>query len=146
MVEIHEMEDALVAALEPLRASHGVRQIKTYGDDLEPEALPRLLPNLPALLVVYAGSVIENLGQRQIDRGAYFVFVCDRSLRSEADARTGASGAYPLLGAVRRLLHGQEIFPNMPAILKRQETFLSKTDMTACYAVYEIAQPYRLGE
>jgi len=34
----------------------------------------------------------------------------------------------------------------MPAILKRQETFLSRTDMTACYAVYEIAQPYRLGE
>ncbi|WP_300156807.1 phage protein Gp37 [Solidesulfovibrio sp.] len=146
MVEIHEMEEALVTALSPLRESHGVRQIKTYGDDLEPEALQRLLPNLPALLVVYAGSVIADLGQRQIDRGAYFVFVCDRSLRAEADARSGASGAYRLLGAVRQLLHGKEIFPDMPALLKRQETFLSRQDMTACYAVYEIAQPYLLGE
>ena len=34
----------------------------------------------------------------------------------------------------------------MPALLKRQETFLSRQDMTACYAVYEIAQPYLLGE
>ncbi|EHJ46338.1 protein of unknown function DUF1834 [Solidesulfovibrio carbinoliphilus subsp. oakridgensis] len=146
MVEIRDVEDALVAALSPLKASHGVRQIKTYGDDLEPDALPRLLPNLPAILVVYAGSVTDSHGQRQIDRAAYFVFVCDRSLRSEEAARAGTSGAYPLLGAVRRLLQGKEVFPNIFAELRRQETFLSRPDMTACYAVYEIAQPYLLGE
>lgn len=145
MVEIHEVEATLVERLSPLKESHGVRQIKTYGDDLEPEALPKLLPNLPAVLVVYAGSVTENLGQRQIDRAAYFVFVCDRSLRSEETARAGGSGAYPLLAEVRRLLHGKEVFPNVFALHKRQETFLSRQDMTACYAVFEIAQPYRLG-
>lgn len=146
MVEIHEMEDALVARLEPLKASHGVREVKTYGDDLAPEQLPKLLPNLPALLVVYAGSVIVDHGQRQVDRGAYFVFACAKSLRSNQDVRGGAMGVYPLLGLVRRTLHGQEIFPDMPALLKRQETFLSRPDLTACYAVYEIAQPYLLGE
>lgn len=146
MVEIHAMEEALVALLSPLRDSHGVREIKTYGDDLEPEALAKLLPNLPALLVVYAGSVIENLGQRQIDRGAYFVFVCDRSLRNNAATRAGTSGVYSLLGAVRQLLHGKDIFPDMQALLKRQETFLSRADMTVCYAVYEIAQAYTLGD
>jgi len=119
MYTIQQIEDAIVNELQPLKASLGVRVIKSYQGELESEEdINRLVRLFPAIYVVYGGSQYTEHGARKIEKMSYVLFVCDKSLRAEEEARRGGAknpGTYAMLNAIRDKLFGSmlslEIFP-----------------------------------
>lgn len=111
-VTIEDIEDGFIAAFEPLRTSIGVRDIKSYQAELATEEeIGRAIRILPAILVVYGGSVFEEHGSRKLEKLRFLVFVCDKNLRGEAGARRGSTenpGTYAMLAAVRDAVVGQQ--------------------------------------
>lgn len=72
----------------------------------------------PAIYVVYGGSTYTEHGSRKTEKMTYYIFVCDKNLRKEEEARrggTGNPGTYAMLDAVRDVLYAKqlslEIFP-----------------------------------
>lgn len=134
MYTIDAIEDAIMARLAPLRtgyegdvpetgpvveAAGTVRTIKTYQGELDSEeAIARATRLFPAIIVMYGGSEYDDHGARKIERATCVLFVCDKSLRTDDEARRGGEanpGAYTLLNAIRELLVnarlGLDIFP-----------------------------------
>ena len=124
MYTIETIEDAFIIALGPLKVGYEkqdgdpaiyatVRTIKSYQDELDSEESLALAVRLfPAILVVYAGSVYAPHGDRKIEKMTYSVFVCDKSLRSEGEARRGGAGnpgTYAMLNGARDLLYGKQL-------------------------------------
>ena len=115
---IEQIEDALITKLDALKASQGVRTIKTYQGELEEDDVRKIVSLCPAIYVVYGGSEYKPHGARKVEWMTYHMFVCDKSLRAEAEARRGGTenpGTYVLLNAIRDLLYGDmlslEIYP-----------------------------------
>jgi len=109
---VTQIEDAILDALAPIKATQGVRTLKTYGGELDEDNRPRLGVALPAVYVVYAGSDYEEHGPRKVEAIEFQVVVADRNLRAEAEARRGSTanpGAYALLAEVRDHLCGQTL-------------------------------------
>lgn len=109
---ISDIEDAILAALEPLRASQGVRTLRSYEGELDDEkAIAQAITLFPAILSVYLGSQYTDHGQRKIERLSFGLFFGDRSLRAASKAaglRGSATnpGVYALMDAARPLLYG----------------------------------------
>lgn len=111
-LDIEQIEDAIITALDPLRSSLGVREIKSYQGELEEADLKKMIAGFPAIYVVYGGSGYGSHGQRKVETPGFTLFVCDRSLRSEEAARRGSTenpGAYRMLRECRAKLTGQDL-------------------------------------
>ena len=126
MYTITELEDAVIARLAPLKVDYApaagpsdpdiwrtVRTIKSYQGELDDEAgNAAVLRIMPAILCVYSGSDYAEHGARKWEKPLFTLFVCDKSLRVEDEARRGGAGnpgAYALLGGVRDLLYGARL-------------------------------------
>ena len=145
---IEQVEDAIISALEPLKASLGVRTIKTYGGELETEDEVKAITLFPAVYVVYGGSEYEEHGSRKVERMTFHILACDRSLRSEAEARrggTGNPGVYAMLEAVRNVLYGETLglgSETFPFRLIRQAAIWFSATTCIYGAEYETAQQH----
>lgn len=112
---IEAIEDAVIAALAPLKASLGVREIKSYQGDLDAvsdEEIKKMVARWPAIYVVYGGSGYGAHGARKTETPGLTLFVCDRSLRGEEEARRGGAtnpGTYRLLRECRARLTGKNL-------------------------------------
>lgn len=110
---ITQIEDAIIAALEPLKSSRGVRLIDSYREELDSEEdIQRAVRNFPALLVVYSGSRYAEHGSRKVQWMSFTVFVMDKSLREAGEQRRGGAhgpGAYVLLDDTRDTLVEQRL-------------------------------------
>lgn len=136
-VTIEQIEDAVVSALSPLRASLGVRTVATYQDELTEEGVSRLVVRLPAIYVVYGGSRYADHGARVIEIPKMVVLVIDRSLRDEAEVRRGGNhnpGTYAMLAGVRELLCGQQLDLDMHPLKIIRENPLSYGRGISIYA------------
>jgi phage gp36-like protein/phage gp37-like protein len=130
MYTIEQIEDAVITKLAPLKTGYTakegdpavygtVREIRTYQGELDDEeSLARAARLFPTILVMYGGSDYEEHGPRKIEKAVFCLFVCDKSLRSEAEGRRGGTqnpGAYALLNGIRDLLYdsrlSKDIFP-----------------------------------
>ena len=119
MYTIKQIEDTVITALAPLKISLDVRSIKSYQGELESEnEISRIVGLFPAIYVVYGGSGYDEHGARKIERMSFHIIACDRSLRSETEARRGGAmnpGIYAMLDGIRDILYGEalsmEIFP-----------------------------------
>jgi Mu-like prophage protein gp37 len=141
---IEQLEDALVLALDGLKASLGVRTIKTYQGELAEADLRKIVYLFPAIFVVWGGSQYSAHGSRKVETGAYNLFVCDRNLRDEAEVRRGGSGntgVYAILHAIRDLLFGEmlglEIYP---IVLIRETPIWFDRSMAVWNAEYQVTQ------
>jgi phage gp37-like protein len=109
---IEQIEDAIIATLEPLKASLGVREIKSYQGELEEDDLKKMAGKFPAIYVVYGGSGYTAHGARKLEKPGFELFVCDKSLRGEEEARRGGAGnpgTYRMLRECRDLLAGKNL-------------------------------------
>lgn len=86
---IEDIEDAIITAVDALKTSLGVRTIKSYQGELEEGDIKRLVALFPAIYVVYGGSAYAEYGSRKIEKMTYHLFVCDKNLRKEEEARRG---------------------------------------------------------
>lgn len=143
---ITAVEDAILAVLEPLRASHGVRQAGPYGGDLDLERLAAAVQQWPALLVFYVGGPRANLGQRRIETMEFVVLVCAKHAGDQAKARRGGSGSpgsYPLLRAASEALEGTTLLPGLfPVAVTGVASELQGGGMSVYSLQIEIDQPY----
>lgn len=145
MYTIEQIEDAYIEKLEPLKATHSVRVIKTYQGELDnEEEIRKAVKLFPSIFVVYGGSRYEKHGSRKIEYMRYSFFVCDKNLRTENEARRGGAGnpgTYSLLNGMRDLLFGSrlglEIYPNH---LKLEQAIWSGKGVSVYAAEYETAQ------
>lgn len=146
---ILEVEDAILAALEPLKAEAGVRQIAPYSGDLEPDKFAETVQSWPSLLIFYGGATIEDHGQRKIEVQRWVVFVCSQYGDDLALARRGVAGrpgAYGLLEAVREKLEDITVAAGlMPAKLLGQSSEVQGKGMAIYSAQFEISVPYLTG-
>ncbi|MFH1984123.1 MAG: phage protein Gp37 [Pseudomonadota bacterium] len=146
---IDDIEDTIITALAPLKlpASLGVRTIKTYQDDLEftdKEKIKKLLTLLPAIFVIYGGSGYTPHGDRKTEAMVYSIFVCDKTVKDEAEARRGGKtnpGTYAMLRAVRALLYGQQLSLEItPLELQRESPVFIGGGISVYAADYSTAQ------
>lgn len=109
---IELIEDTVIAALEPLKSTIGVREIATYQGEFEAEDLKKLGGKFPAIYVIYCGGTYKAHGARKTETPILTLFVCDRSLRSEEEARRGSGanpGTYRMLRECRDLIAGKNL-------------------------------------
>ncbi len=106
---IADIEDAIVAALKASPLQNICRTIDTYHgeiDDLVGE-VRRLTVPLPAVFVLYTGSVFDEKANRSFDDEQTFTIVAvARSLRSRAELR---EGMYEILEAVKAALIDKDL-------------------------------------
>jgi len=144
---IEEIEDAIIAALEPLKASLGVRTIKSYQEELDDEeTIARATRLFPAIFVVYGGSGYADHGSRKIETLSFILFVCDKSFRKEEELRRGGSsnpGTYVMLNGARDLLYEQRLSLDItPLKLIREDPVWFGNGISIYSAEYETAQAH----
>ena len=145
MYTIEQIEDAVMAAVNPLKTSLGVRTIKSYQGEMDDEdAIARAARLFPAIICVYGGSEYADHGSRKVETMTYLLFVCDKNLRTEGEARRGGAGnpgTYAMLNGLRDLLYGKrlglEIFPLK--VLREGPVYLGQ-GLSVYSAEYETAQ------
>ena len=112
-----DVEDAILALLEPLRDDPGAKTVSSFQGQPGKEAWARLRRGVPAVLVLYAGSRGFRLsGRRLEERMTFEVYVMDKSYRSDTTGQKpepGHPGTYALLAAARERLVGVPPLPGM---------------------------------
>lgn len=145
--EIEQIEDAIIAALDPLKASLGVRTIKSYQAELDDEdMIARATRLFPAIIIVYGGSEYADHGSRKVEKMTYLLFVCDKSLRVEDEARHGGSlnpGTYAMLKGTRDLLYEKRLSLDItPLKLLREDPVWFGKGVSIYSAGYETTQAH----
>jgi phage gp37-like protein len=159
MYTIGQIEDGIITALAPLKAGYDrqetdpavygtVREIRPYQGQLDrASAIEEALSVLPALFVVYISSRYAEHGARKIETMRFAIFVCDQSLRVEADeARRGGAlnpGVYALLNGIRDLLFGKQLSMEISPLKLLAENAEAFAEGLSVYsAEYETAQAH----
>ena len=141
---VEQIEDALITALDPLEDDLGVRTIKSYQGELEEDDIRKLIALFPAIYVVYGGSEYKPHGARKVEFMSFHLFVCDKSLRAEDEARRGGAnnpGTYAMLDAIREKLYGQQLSLEIyPLRLVRQAAVWFGGGVSVYGAEYKTAQ------
>lgn len=111
---IEQFEDAIIAAVLEAKTEMGVSQltVKSYQGELDETDMRQITARLPAVYVMYGGSTYAEHGPRKIEKPKFVLFVCDRSLRAEDEARRGGAtnpGTYAMLNACRDALCGSQL-------------------------------------
>ena len=156
MYTIEQIEDAIIAALAPLKVDYApgegdpaiyatVKTIKSYQAELDSEDdIARAARLFPAVIVVYMGSTYIDHGSRKIETLQYELFVCDKNLRLEAEARRGGNanpGTYAMLHGVRDLLYGKQLGKEIyPFKLNRETPVFLGMGLSIYGAAYETSQ------
>lgn len=145
MYTIEQIEDAVIAALTPLKANLGVRTIKSYQAELDSEEdIARASRLFPAVIVVYGGSEYTSHGSRKVEKMRYSLFCCDKNLRAEDETRRGGAGnpgVYAMLNAVRDQLCGKQLGLEIsPLELIRENADYLGQGLSVYSAEYETAQ------
>lgn len=145
MHSITAIEDAILAALEPLKASLKVREVKPYAGEVEAEKI-KTVRAWPFLLVTFNGVPgVADHGSRKIEATRWLVLAGDSHQSDLARARRGGTGpgTYAMLGGVRQELEGVQMLPGLlPAVRLGEETLVNEAGMSVYACHYEISQPY----
>ena len=145
---LFQIEQALLAKLAPLKTSLGVRQLGPYAGDVTPEEIGKVVQNWPAVLVMYMGKTIEDLGVRKIAHMVWAVVACDRNPNNPALARQGGAnnpGTYAMLDACEDLLDNKEITVGdalFPVLATDDASEFQGNGISIYSAMYEIKQGY----
>ena len=142
---ISDIEDAILAKIEPLKASLGVRTIKTYEEELNSEeVIAKALALTPAILAVYGGSTYADHGERKVESMRWLLFCCDKNLRSYDESRRGGKrnpGAYAMLDGCRDALAASQLGLDVtPLKIIRQDAVWFGGGIAVYVAEYETAQ------
>lgn len=133
---IKDIEDAILARLEPLKAQFPRLTVRPYQHELDEGDVLRLAGYAPALLPVYSGSRESGPANLRAEAMTWTVFVLARSFREGEASRGGPdqSGAYALLEAVNAALAGQELFPDLTPVVREQQQAVAFAQGLAMYA------------
>jgi phage gp37-like protein len=146
MYDISDIEDAIITAVAGTKSVQ-LRTVKTYGGELDEKDLARLTAPLPAVYVAYGGSRYAAHGAVKSEIIRFVLLVCDKSLRSEPEARRGGDdnpGAYNMLAAVRDALCGRQLGLGIAPLELIAEELVAIANGVSIYgAEYETAQRHQ---
>lgn len=120
MHEFEALEQAAIAALQPLRES-GLKTLDVYAGQAEAddiEELARMTALFPCIYVVATGLIVETKNRFDEEDVGLMLLVGDKNLRGTDAARLGDSnspGVYALMEQSRALLHRKIIATGWPA-------------------------------
>lgn len=105
--DIEAVEDAIVTALDTLKDSLGVKNIKTYQGELGEDAAT-VISKFPAVYVAYIRSSFEHSGRRTTETLEFDLFLADTGYKNSSQAERGSNakhpGTYALVKGVRTAL------------------------------------------
>lgn len=142
-----EIEDAIVAALAPLKASHKVKTVAPYGGELDADNIRQAVSAWPALLVSYQGRSVEDRGERKIETLRFVVVTGDLHANDQAKARRGGlavnPGTYALLQATNAILEGLQLLPELMHAESAGDSSAVQAAGLSLYANrFTVRQPY----
>ena len=121
MHEFETLEQAAIAALQPLTAS-GLKTLEVYAGQAEAddiEELTRMTAFFPCIYVVATGMIVETKSRHDDEDVGLMLIVGDKNLRGVDAARLGdanSPGVYDLLERSRALLHRKIIATGWPTL------------------------------
>jgi len=109
-----ELEDAIIATLEPLTGSLGVRILESYGGEFSPDSISEIAYLFPAVFVHVPELQSEQKIRFDSREVTVAVYVAAKNARGESwgrrgDDATGSAGTYALLEGVRAKLNRKQI-------------------------------------
>ena len=135
MHEFQQLEDAVIAALEPLKAQ-GLKTLAPYSGELEAEDIIGLTRLFPCVYVLAGGMSVSGEGNNSRVQIELTAFVGDRNVRGPAAAaREGTTGlgVYGVLEAARECLHGRKMLPGwLPMMLGEEAPLVYAPKQGVC--------------
>lgn len=125
--EFEIWEDAILAALEPLKES-GLKTLEPYADQLDVKDVSDLTIRFPAIYVVVGGLRIKERNRYDAKYVAITLIVCDRNVRGSMAATRGdisSPGVFELLMRAREALHRKKLVTGWPWLLCTGEDALA---------------------
>jgi len=127
MHEFEQTEDAVLAALEPLKSS-GVRTIEPYSGQLDVEELEEVTIRFPCIYVI-AGPIKSTI-KNKLDESviSLTLIVGDRNLRGSASVTRGdttSPGVYNILKDARGIIHRQRMINGWTPLFLKSEDVLA---------------------
>lgn len=143
MHEFEQLEDAVISALDPLKAQ-GLRTLEAYAGQVEVDELEEITIRFPCIYVMINGmSSKANNRSDSIEMGMRLV-VGDRNLKGSVSASRGdttSPGVYDLLSAARNVLHRKHLLSDWTPLMMTGEgsiIYAPKQNICLYEAVYEM--------
>jgi phage gp37-like protein len=143
MHEFEALEQAAIAALQPLRES-GLKTLDVYAGQAEAddiEELARMTALFPCIYVVATGLIVETKNRFDEEDVGLMLLVGDKNLRGTDAARLGdanSTGVYGLLSLSRDLLHRKVLAQGWAVTILEKTTplFLAPKKGICIYAAH----------
>lgn len=116
--EFQVLEDAVLAALQPLK-TEGVPILEYYdGQFSDEKAMTRLIDRFPAVLVIAEGMEADPHNRVDKAKVAVTIYVLGRHLRgpNKAARRTDEPGVYAILRRIRSLINARTVAAGWDAL------------------------------
>ena len=143
MHEFEQLEDAVITALEPLKAQ-GLRTLETYTGQVEVDELEEITVRFPCIYVMVTDLKLNVKNRSDIIEMGVSLIVGDRNLRGSGAAARGdatSPGVYDLLKAARDALHKKYLLTGwIPLMMTKEEPIIYAPKQSICLyeAMYEI--------
>jgi len=142
MHEFEQLENAVIAALEPLKDA-GLKTLETYSGQLNVDDIEAVTFQFPCVYVVVPDLSLIDVNRYDKYRMELTLIIGDRNVRGSAAAARGdasSPGVYSLLKATRSKLHRIKILTGWtPLTLKSEYSLVYAPDANICLyaAMYE---------
>lgn len=142
MHEFEQLEDAVIAALEPLKAQ-GLRTLEAYAGQAEIDDLEEITVRFPCIYVLAAGMSNQIANNRDRCSMGLTLLIGDRNIRGSSPAArgdAGSPGVYELLKKAREALHRHKMINGWtPLFLESEESIVYTPKSSVCFyaATYE---------
>ena len=135
MHEFEQVENAVIAALEPLLSS-GLKTLETYSGQMDVDDIETVTFRFPCVYIVVPGLSLIDANRYDKYHMELTLIVGDRNVRGNiAAARGDASspGVYALLEATRGRMHRQKIMDGWtPLTLKSENSLVYAPKASIC--------------
>ncbi len=143
---IAEIENAMIAAIKALQDNgtlgYRLAKLDSYGGEFA-DGLERAAVNFPAILIVYGGGPISQVGQSNWKHTCRFMVICAAgNLRNEKASRHGEAGkvgSYQIAQDVVKILGGQafglDIAPLYPVAVRPLVNDKAGSQLVSVYGV-----------
>jgi phage gp37-like protein len=143
MHEFEQLENAVIAGLEPLKDA-GLKTLETYSGQLDVDDIEAVTFQFPCIYVVAGSLALADANRYDKYRAELSLIIGDRNVRGSAAAARGdasSPGVYALLEAARAKLHRQKILNGWtPLYLISEDSLVYAPEASICLytATYEM--------
>jgi len=143
-----EIEDAVLALLDPMKDEVGIRTIEPYGGEFSPDSIMEAAINFPAILVFINQLTSQDANRLDLRELYISIYVADRNARGRDEAMSGDAlkeGVYALVEAARAKLNRAGIAGAGTLKLRFEKNVLYSKALGLCVCQCEYALKLKQG-